>query len=103
MLNDLDARLTYQECNLIFKKVDTSKDNLVSMEEWKTIFNNYDFRSMNKGSRIILDLQEIVKANKISLEKIFNKYDKGKKGKLDFLTFSNLIKEIAPNIKTKDL
>jgi len=52
--------------------VDTSKDGAVSLDEFKSIFNNWDFSDINdQGTQVITDLQEIIKHNNLSLKQIF--------------------------------
>ena len=72
----IDPRITFIESSYIFKQVDKNEDGSISMEEFKKIFVDYDFIDINdKASRIITDLKEIVKANKIDLKEIFRKSD----------------------------
>jgi len=59
--------------------VDASKDGAVSLDEFKSIFNNWDFSDINdQGTQVITDLQEIIKHNNLSLKQIFQNFDKDK-------------------------
>lgn len=65
----IDPRVTYHESEYIFMSVDTSKDGKVSLDEFSKIFCAYDFSDLkDKAQQIIIDLKEIVKANKYDIK-----------------------------------
>lgn len=83
MMAVIDPRITYNEAMHIFNEVDTSKDGHVSVQEFNSIFNEYDFRDVNDiAGRIIVDLKEIIKAHDINVRQIFDNFDKDKSGDL---------------------
>ena len=48
------------------------------------MFINHDYSELkDKGKQIITDLKEIIKANAIDIEKIFQEFDRDASGTLD--------------------
>ena len=59
--------------------MDTSHDGSVSLEEFKAIFDEFDFHDLHdRAGRILNDIKEIVRENHIDLKKIFNTFDADK-------------------------
>ncbi|CAD8059172.1 unnamed protein product [Paramecium sonneborni] len=102
-LIQLDPRLTGKEIKLLFDKMDINQDKSIGYEEFKRFFFDYDYVKEDFAERIIIDLREIIRANKLKVEEIFQKYDKDQMGDLDFEEFSLMIKEIAKDIKEEDI
>ena len=76
MVQTIDPRITFYEASYLFQKVDQSGDGKVSLQEFKGVFNEFDFCDINdKASQIIIDFKEIMKNNNMDLETVFKKYD----------------------------
>ncbi len=79
MMQIIDARINFYEAAYLFDKVDTSRDGKVSLDEFKQIFIDYDFADINdKATQIVTDLKQIIIANNLDIEQIFNNFDKDK-------------------------
>lgn len=49
--------------------MDKNGNDLISLDEFKEIFCNYEFINVaDKAERIIIDLKEVVKARKLNLD-----------------------------------
>ncbi|KRX01735.1 Protein kinase-like domain [Pseudocohnilembus persalinus] len=100
LLNKIDPRITTYEANHLFQMIDTSKDGRVSKSEFQSIFVDYDFSDLSdKAEQIITDLREIIKANNIEIQKVFDHHDKDKGGSLDRKEFAYLLRKIAPKLR----
>lgn len=75
----IDARVTQKEADHIFKLVDNSGDQKISLDEFRKLFCEYDYSNLKDvAERIIVDLKEIIKANNLKIEDIFKNFDKDK-------------------------
>lgn len=48
--------------------MDKNGDEMISLDEFKEIFCNYEFINTDKAERIIIDLKEVVKARKLNID-----------------------------------
>ncbi|CAK94760.1 unnamed protein product (macronuclear) [Paramecium tetraurelia] len=100
----LDPRLTRDQTTQIFKVMDRNGDELISLDEFKEIFCNYEFINISdKAERIIIDLREVVKARKLNLDQLFRSFDQQSDGKLNPQEFTQFIKQIAPGLKQDEI
>ena len=100
----IDPRMCEKESSYIFNIVDSSKDKKVSLQEFSNIFCHYDFSDIEDTvGNLIVDLQEIIKANNLNLEQMFKNFDTDKYGTLDKIEFENLIKIVAPELKQEEI
>ncbi|EGR32326.1 protein kinase domain protein [Ichthyophthirius multifiliis] len=104
LLRMIDKRISEDESNYVFNVVDSSKDKKVTLQEFSTIFCNYDFSDIeDRVGNIITDLREIIKANGLKLKQMFVNFDTDQYGTLDKLEFENLIKIVAPALKNDEI
>ncbi|CAD8095363.1 unnamed protein product [Paramecium sonneborni] len=100
----LDSRVTHKEVEHLFKLVDKSGDQKVSIDEFKKLFCDYDYSNLKDvAERLIVDLKEIIKANNLKIEDIFKNFDKDQQGDLDFDEFTKLCRTVAPALKNEEI
>ncbi|KAL4439078.1 hypothetical protein ABPG74_008853 [Tetrahymena malaccensis] len=100
----IDPRITSFESKAIFRVVDTSNDKKISLQEFASIFCQYDFADIDDPAQILItDLKEIIKANQLNLKEIFSNFDKDKLGTLDKQEFERLIRVVAPALKDHEI
>ncbi|KAL4448807.1 hypothetical protein ABPG74_012896 [Tetrahymena malaccensis] len=100
----IDQRLTSVDTDYLFKQIDENNDGTLSLHEFTKFFLEYDFSDItDKASHIITDLKEIIKANKMNLFEIFEKYDENKGGTLDLQEFTKMLKEVANGLKDYEI
>ncbi|EAS02860.3 Serine/Threonine kinase domain protein (macronuclear) [Tetrahymena thermophila SB210] len=100
----IDQRLTSVDTDYLFKQIDENGDGSLSIHEFTKFFLEYDFSDLtDKAAHIITDLKEIIKANKMNLFEIFEKYDENKGGTLDLQEFTKMLKQVANGLKDYEI
>lgn len=100
----IDPRITSYDARHLFKIIDEKNENHISFEEFQHIFCGYDYSDINDhAAQVIIDLKEIIKANNLSVRKIFDNFDVDHGGSLDRQEFDKLIRVIAPAIKGHEI
>ncbi|KAM3146320.1 hypothetical protein pb186bvf_001665 [Paramecium bursaria] len=103
-LHKLDPTVTTDESNHLFQFLDQSGDGQISQDEFKRLFQEVDFSNIDDvADRMIFELKEIVKANKLDLSRVFLKYDLDKQGDLGIQEFGSFVRSFAPSINNDSI
>ena len=118
---------TYNEAVYIFNKTDIDGNGAISLEQILLMLKNYgvavedprlrssiaqsqseqisaDMRSEVEGKLISFfkRLRKMIEKNKLSLQRIYNDFDRAKKGYLNYQQFKNMLQKIGKQITEDD-
>ncbi|KRX05996.1 Protein kinase-like domain [Pseudocohnilembus persalinus] len=103
-LSTIDKRLTSQETLHLFKKFDTSKDGLVSLDEFMEVFLQYDFSDIQDTAYILIhEIREIIKSYNIKVREVFEEIDTNSNYNLDQQEFKKFVLKIAPKLQDDEI
>ncbi|CAD8203213.1 unnamed protein product [Paramecium pentaurelia] len=95
----IDPSLTDQELFSIYKLLDVQKQQKVSSNQFKILFNSNESNEFKDTyKKFIQEFQDLVQINKLKIENIFNFYDKKQVGRLGFEEFSKLVYRVKPTL-----
>ena len=68
------------------------------------MFSEYDFSDINdKATRLIVDVREIVKANKLNINELFKEFDLNQQNDLDIKEFRIFVKSFVPGLNDEEI
>lgn len=76
------------ETSEIFSRVDKSNDGKISIEEFKNLFDEYDFSELGDlATNLINELRQIIISYNLNLQDIFKNFDKDKEGQYNYIKY----------------